>query len=104
MRMNKLFFIKLIHITIFIFMSSCLIYILYSGITKTYNWALLLAISAILIEGIVLCFNRWQCPLTNLAMKYGDEKGSITDMFYPKWLVPHVFQLNTVLFVIGLIL
>ena len=101
---SKLFLVKSIHIIIFFFMSSCAIYVLYCGITKTYNWTLFLAISAILIEGVVLLFNHWQCPLTNLAKKYGDEKGSVTDMFYPKWFVPHVFQFHTVLFVIGLVL
>lgn len=85
-------------------MSSCIIYIIYSGITKTYNWILLVAISAVLIDGIVLLLNHWQCPLTNLARKYGDEKGRVTDMFYPKWFVPHVFRFSTVLFVIGLVL
>ncbi len=102
--LSKLFFIKLIHIATFIFMSSCIIYVLYCGITKTYNWTLFLAVGAVFIEGLVLVFNHWQCPLTALARKYGDEKGSVTDMFYPKWFVPHVFRFSTALFVIGLVL
>jgi len=104
MLINKLFFIKLIHTVIFIFMSACIIYVLYCGITKTYNWILLFAIVAVLIEGLALVFNHWQCPLTNLAKKYGDEKGRVTDMFFPAWFVPHVFQACTVLFIIGLVL
>ncbi len=51
MRANKLFLIKLVHAIIFILMSSALVYILYSGITRTYNWVLFSAIGAILIEG-----------------------------------------------------
>lgn len=102
--LNKLFLVKSIHTTIFIFMSACLIYILYSGITGTYNWTLLVAIGAILVEGLVLIINRWQCPLTNLARKYGDVKGSIADLFYPKWFAPHAFRFSTVLFIIGLII
>ena len=101
---NKVFLIKLIHTILFILMSSCIVYVLYCGITKTYNWILLLAIGAVLFEGIVLIVNHCQCPLTNLARKYGDEKGTVTDMFYPKWFVPHVFRFSTVLFVIGLVL
>ena len=104
MRSNKVFFIKLTHTMLFILMSSCIVYVLYCGITKTYNWILLLAIGAVLFEGIVLIVNHCQCPLTNLARKYGAEKGSVTDMFYPKWFVPHVFRFSTVLFVIGLVL
>jgi hypothetical protein len=85
-------------------MSSALVYIFYGGITGTYNWVLFFAIGAIFIEGAVLIFNRFQCPLANLARRYGDKKGSVTDMFYPKWFVPHVFRVSTILFVIGLVL
>lgn len=101
---NKLFFIKLIHSTLFLFISACTIYVLYSGIAKNYNWTLFLAIGVVLIEGVVLIFNNWRCPLTTLAKKYGAEKGSVTDIFCPKWFVPHVFQSLTVVFVSGLIL
>ncbi len=100
---NKLFIIKLTHIVIFLFMSACVVYILYAGITRTYDWYLLAAISLVLIEGMVLIINRWQCPLTELARKYGDTRSSVTDMFYPKWFVPHVFRFSTALFVIGLL-
>jgi len=103
-RANKLFLTKLVHTIIFISMSLALVYIFYGGITRTYNWVLFSAIGAILVEGAVLIFNRFQCPLANLARKYGDKKGSVTDMFYPKWFVPHVFRVSTVLFVIGLVL
>ena len=104
MRVNKLFLIKLIHTIIFIFISACLLYILYCGITKTYNLALLLAIGAIFIEGLALLLNQWRCPLTTLAEKSGAEKGSVTEMFYPKWFVPHTFRFSTALFIIGLVL
>lgn len=100
---NKLFIIKLTHTVIFLFMSACVVYILYAGITRTYDWYLLAAISLVLIEGMVLIINHWQCPLTELARKYGDTRGSATDMFYPKWFVPHVFRFSTALFVIGLL-
>ncbi len=100
---NKLFIIKLTHTVIFLFMSACVVYILYAGITRTYNWHLFAAISAVFIEGLVLIIYRWQCPLTELTRKYGDTRGSVTDMFYPKWFVPHVFRFSTALFVIGLL-
>ena len=89
---------------IFILMSACIIYILYSGLAKNYHWTVFLVISAVFIEGLVLIFNNWQCPLTNMARKYGNPKGSVTDMFSPKWFLPHVFRVSTVLFVIGIAL
>ena len=98
---QKLFLIKLIHTTSFIFFSSCIVYIYYAGITRSYDWILFLAIAAILIEVLVLIINSWQCPLTNLARKHGDEQGRVTDMFFPAWFVPHVFQSGAVLLIIG---
>jgi len=98
---QKLFLIKAIHTALFIFFSACLAYVYYSGITRTYDWILFLAIGSILIEGLVLILNKWQCPLTNLAREYGDEHGRVTDMFFPAWFVPHVFRSCSVLLIIG---
>ena len=101
---NRLSLIKSIHAILFILMSFCIVYIFYCGITKTYNLILFIAIGSILVEGLVLLLNNWQCPLTNLAREYGDETGRVTDMFFPAWFVPHVFQSCTALFIIGVVL
>ena len=97
--LNKILFIKLVHTFIFFFMVACLIYILYSGITKIFNWVLLLAIIAILIEGIVILLNKGRCPLTSLAEKYGAEKGTITDIFLPKVIARNLFRVSLFLFI-----
>jgi hypothetical protein len=101
---DKLFFIKLVHTAVFIFMSSCLLYVLYCGITKTYNWLLLLAIGALLIEGLALLLNHWRCPITTFAEKRGAVKGSITDTLLPPWIARNVFRVSPFLFAAGLIL
>ena len=85
-------------------MSACLIYILYGGITKTFNWILLIVIVAIFVEGIALLLNKWRCPLTTLAEKYGAEKGSVTDIFLPPVIARNVFKVSTVLFAAELVL
>ena len=101
---NKIFFIKSIHTIIFFFMWVCLLYILYCGITKTFNWALLLAIGAIFIEGFALLLNHGRCPFTTLAEKLGAEKGSVTDIFLPQWMARNVFRFSTILFTMELVL
>lgn len=103
-RNNKVFAVKLIHAVIFFLMFFCLFYILYTAIARTYNWLLLAAIGIILVEGIILIFNGWQCPLTNLARKYGDKKGTVTDIFLPAWLAPHTFKIFGALYGVGVIL
>jgi len=77
---------------------------LYCGITQTYNWILLLAISTIVIEGLALLINKGRCPLATFAEKQGAEKGSVTDIFLPDWIARHVFKLSTALFSVELAL
>jgi len=90
---NKVVFsIKFIHTILFFFLAACLFYVLYCGITKTYDWTLFLAIGFILIEILVLLFNHWRCPLTSLAEKHGADKGTITDMFLPSWVARNIFK------------
>ena len=62
------------------------------------HWALLLAITAILIEGLALLLNRGRCLLTTLAEKHGVAKGSVTDIFLPQWIARNVFKSATILF------
>ena len=102
--LRKLFFIKSVHTAIFFFVAACLAYILYAGIMRTYNWYLAIAIGTVFIEGLALLFNHWQCPLTSLARKYGDPKGSVTDIFLPAWCARNVFKFCIVLFIAELIL
>jgi hypothetical protein len=85
-------------------MSACLLYIIYAGVTKTLNWILLIAVIAIFIEGIALILNKYRCPLTTLAEKYGAEKGSVTDIFLPAWIARHVFTGSIILFFSELVL
>ncbi len=102
--LSRLFYIRFIHTLIFFFMSACLVYVLYAGITKTYNLLLLLAICAIFVEGLALLLNRGRCPLTTLAERHGAEKGSVTDIFLPGWIARNVFRVSVVLFPLELAL
>jgi len=99
-----LFLIKLIHTIIFIFMSACVFFILYCGIHGIKNWVLAVSIALILMEGFALLLNKFECPLTTLAKKYGYVHERYTDIFLPKWFTPFVVLIFTVLFLTGLIL
>ena len=103
---NRVFYIRLTHAILFLLMTFGVLYILYSGVTQTYNWVLIFSISTFTLESLALLLNRWRCPLTDLAMKYGatEEQARITSLFCPKWFIPYVFKVYGVLFVIGLIL
>ena len=103
MEKGRIFYIKLVHTIIFIFMVACLAYILFCCIARVFNLLLLLAIGVILLEGVVLLLNNGRCPFTTLAEKYGSGHGAVTDLFLPDWLARNTFRIFTTLFVLELI-
>jgi hypothetical protein len=103
MHTKKIFAIKFFHSVIFIFMVASLVYILYCAITRRYDWTLLVALVAIFVEGLALLLNRWRCPLTSLAERYGAANGAVTDIFLPDWLTRHTFKIAITVVVIELI-
>ncbi len=104
MENKKVFAIKLVHSIIFFFMVACLCYILYCAVAGRYDWTLLLALLAIVVEGLALLLNRGKCPFTGLAEKYGSANGAVTDLFLPVWFTRHVFKIAVVVAIIELIL
>ena len=101
---KKVFAIKSIHLALFIIMSISLFYILYCGISRTYDCTLLTAICILLINGLAIVLNRGRCPLTTLAEKYGAENGAITHLILPKWAARYVFKFFTVVAAIEVVL
>ena len=96
--------LKWFHSMVAFFMLACLIYILYAGVTATFNIALMVAVATILIEGAAISLNRWQCPLSSLAEKYGAEKGSVADIFLPGIIARNLFKWSPFVFGAELIL
>lgn len=90
--------IKLFHTLVFFFLSACIVYILYCGITNRYSRKTTVAIVLIVFEGIVLVLNGWQCPLTSLAKSLGAAEPDVASLFLPHWLADHIFGICTPLF------
>ncbi len=98
--------IKVLHSLFYIFMSLCIFYLYYAGITQSYDWKLAVAAAAILLELVVLLLNGGRCPLTKLAKSLGDETGDdlIADLLLPRWAVPLTVPTCAVLVVVALLL
>ena len=99
-----LLLLKWFHSLLAFFMLACLFYILYAGVTSTFNIILLIAIATILIEGAAISLNKCQCPLTSLAEKYGAKKGSVSDIFMPEIMARNLFKWSPFVFGAELIL
>jgi hypothetical protein len=100
---TRITILKVVHSVIFWIMVACLLYILYCAIARRYDWTLVAAVGFILVEGLALAVNRFRCPLTTLAERWGAGHGAVTDLFLPGWLARNTFKLSTVLFIIELV-
>lgn len=100
----KLFLIKFVHTAIWVFMASCVLYILSAGMIGFVNQYVYIAILAIIIEGITLLIFKWRCPLTIVAQNYTKDREDNFDIFLPRLLAKYNKSIFTTLFVIGLVL
>ena len=99
-----IFQIKLIHTLVFWILSLCVAYALFSAVADritTWTW---IAVGLLLIESVVLAASGWTCPLTILAERTGAQRGSVTDIFLPKWFADRIFPICGTLYAISLVL
>ena len=99
-----IFQIKLFHTLVFWVLSLCVVYSLYSGIADrvtTWTWV---AVGLLLLESVVLVASGWTCPLTILAERQGAARGSVTDIFLPKWFADRIFPICGTLYGVALVL
>jgi hypothetical protein len=99
-----IFQIKLVHTVIFWILSLCVVYTLFSGIANritTWTWV---AVVLLLVESVVLVVSGWTCPLTLLAERQGAVRGSVTDIFLPKWFADRIFPVCGTAYGIGVAL
>ncbi len=101
---RSIIFIKSIHTIIFVLLSGCVGYVLYSGIMDHLSVFTWIASGLIVLEGVVLVANGWRCPLTTYAEKLGASRGAVTDILLPEWLAARVFGIFGVLSILSAIL
>ena len=97
--------IKTLHTVIFLVESVAILYVLYCGLTRTYNGWLVVALALVILECAVYLASGRRCPLTKWARAFGDASGNdwIADIFLPAWFAPKIPLVCGGLFVVGLI-
>lgn len=75
--------IKIIHTIIWLIMVSAIFYIIYAGWNKIYDWRWWWASGLIVLEIGVLMINKFTCPLTQWARKYGVAIDDNFDIYLP---------------------
>jgi len=99
-----IFQIKLVHTVIFWILSLCVGYALFSGVVgwiTVWTWV---AVGLLLLESVVLVLSGWTCPLTILAERHGEVRGSVTDIFLPTWFADRIFPICGTMYGVALVI
>lgn len=98
-----IFQIKLVHTIIFWILSLCVLYALVSGIMDRITAWTWVAVGLLFLESVVLVVSGWTCPLTLLAERQGALRGSVADIFLPKWFADRIFPICGTLYGVALV-
>ncbi|MGD8426302.1 MAG: hypothetical protein PVH63_01665 [Balneolaceae bacterium] len=101
---SSVFYIKLIHSLLFLLIIISTGYVFLSALLDAVTLLSWIAFGVAVAEILVLIFNNWRCPLTDLAESRGAEVGSVADLFLPKWLSDHLFGIFGVVFLLTCVL
>ena len=101
---TSIFGIKLVHTLVFWILSVCVLYALFSGITGDITIWTWLAVVLLFLEGVILAVSGWTCPLTILAERRGAVRGSVADIFLPKWFADRIFPICGSMYAIAIVL
>jgi hypothetical protein len=101
---HMLLLIRTVHTTIYLIVAVSVVFLLVSALLGYVGPWLLVALLFIGIEVIVFVASGMKCPLTDLAKKYGAEKGYVFDTFLPEAFTKYTFRFFGLLLLIGLIL
>lgn len=102
--MRSRILIETFHTVVFILLSGLLFALLYEVIFDTITILTWLAVTAFVVEGLILLANGWKCPLTIYAEQQGSMHAQVTDIFLPKWFADRVFQIYGSLFAVAILL
>lgn len=80
--------VKLLHSAVWAFFAACIFAIPLLAVMQRVEAAAVL-IAVVMLEVLVLAFNRWRCPLTDVAAKYTDDRRDNFDIYLPLWLARH---------------
>ena len=96
--------VKALHSLIFFVLQSAIAYLVYTGLRGRTDRRTAIASAVVGGECLIYAANGFHCPLTGLAEDLGAARGSVTDIFLPRWLASNIARIYGPLFAVGLYL
>lgn len=77
--------VKLVHTLAWFSIESCMVYVLWAGFRRESDRRAAIAAGVVASESLIFAANGFRCPLTQIAERVGAERGSVTDIYLPRW-------------------
>ncbi|MFC8522495.1 MULTISPECIES: hypothetical protein [Micrococcaceae] len=92
--------VRAVHTLAWFSIESCVIYVLYTGLAGRTDRRVGWAAAVVAAESLVFAGNGFRCPLTGIAERYGAERGSVTDIYLPRWFAHNLPAIHLPLLVL----
>jgi hypothetical protein len=97
---SALIAVKALHTAVWLFFVACIAGAPIAAHGGHFGWAAVM-VGLVALEGLVLLFNRWACPLTGVAARYTRRREDNFDIYLPRWLARHNKAIFTPLYLAG---
>jgi hypothetical protein len=96
--------VKTVHTIAWLSIESCLLAVLYTGVTGRAGRRTAMAAAVVTGETLIFAANGFRCPLTIVAERLGAERGSVTDIYLPRWLARNLPAIHVPLLLLAVFL
>jgi hypothetical protein len=101
---KRLTAIKAVHTLAWFSIESCMLYVLYAGLKGRSDRRAAIAAAVVAGESLIFAANGFRCPLTDLAEQLGAERGSVTDIYLPRWFARNLPVIHVPLLLLAVLL
>jgi len=91
--------VKVVHTAAWFSIESCMIYVLWAGLTGRSDRRAAVAAAVVAGECVVFAANGFRCPLTDVAQRLGAEDIAVTDIYLPSWFAHYLPAIHVPLIV-----
>jgi hypothetical protein len=103
-RLKRLTAIKAAHTLAWFSIESCMLYVLCTGLKGRSGRRAAVAAAVVAGESLIFAANGFRCPLTSLAEQLGAERGSVTDIYLPRWFAHNLPAIHVALLLLAALL
>lgn len=96
--------IKAAHTLAWFSIECCMLFVLYSGLVGRTDRRVAIAAAVVAGESLVFVGYGFRCPLTEVAERFGADRGGVTDIYLPAWFAHNIPAIHVPLIAVAVAL